>query len=152
MDTNEELSARIDALLLRVDASESILAIHALKARYAGVVDARFSHGQVVADDRLAELAREASSLFTEDGVWDGGPGLGIARGRAEIAARLAEPTLVFSRHFFVNPRIMVEGDRAPGDGTCCVRAPVPMGSRCGCPATRTTPTPGWTGSGSMTR
>ena len=115
MDTNEELSARIDALLLRVDASESIQAIHALKARYAGVVDARFSHGQVVADDRLAELAREASSLFTEDGVWDGGPGLGIARGRAEIAARLAEPTLVFSRHFFVNPRIMVEGDRATG-------------------------------------
>jgi hypothetical protein len=35
--------------------------------------------------------------------------------GRPAIAARLAEPTLTFSRHLFVKPRLEVEGDRALG-------------------------------------
>ena len=87
-----------------------MLALHDLKARYGDLVDARFSRGAVVAPDRLAELAGRAAALFTEDGVWDGGPGLGVARGREEIAARLASPTLVFSRHLFVRPRIHVDG------------------------------------------
>ena len=63
----------------------------------------------------LALLARQAAGLFTEDGVWDGGPALGVARGRDEIAARLAEPTLVFSRHLFLRPRIEVTGEVATG-------------------------------------
>jgi SnoaL-like domain len=53
--------------------------------------------------------------LFTEDGEWNGGPVLGVARGRRAIAARLAEPTLTFSRHFFVRPRITVTGASAVG-------------------------------------
>ena len=40
---------------------------------------------------------------------------LGVARGRDEIAARLAASTLVFSRHLFVKPRLDVDGDRATG-------------------------------------
>jgi len=113
MATIEELDARIDALARRVDAAESVLAIQALKARYGEVVDARFTRGRAVGSERMADLVGQAAALFTEDGVWDGGPGLGVARGRAEIAARLAEPTLVFSRHLFVKPRIEVDGDRA---------------------------------------
>ena len=84
MSTIEELSGRVDDLARRVGDAESVLAIHALKARY-------------------AEL------------VWDGGPALGVAEGRAAIADRLARPTLVFSRHLFVSPRITVDGDRATG-------------------------------------
>jgi len=111
--TNEELGARIDDLARRVEAAESVLAVQQLKARYAALVDARFARGRVVERGRLAEVAAAAADLFTGDGVWDGGPGLGVARGRVEIAARLAEPTLVFSRHLFVSPRIEVDGDRA---------------------------------------
>ncbi len=115
MATNEELGARIDGLARRVDTAESTLALYELKARYAGLVDARFERGAVVARPRLDGLAAAAAELFTEDGVWDGGPTLGVARGRTAIAARLAEPTLVFSRHLFVQPRLVVEGDRATG-------------------------------------
>jgi len=113
MTTIEELTERVDRLAARVDAAESVLAIQSLKARYGELVDARFTRGGPLEADRLAEAAGRAAALFTEDGVWDGGPGLGVVRGRAAIAARLAEPTVVFSRHLFVKPRIEVDGDRA---------------------------------------
>jgi len=115
MTADADLAARLDELARRVDAAESVLALHDLKSRYAGLVDARFARGAVVDRDRLGGLAAEAAACFTEDGVWDGGPALGVARGRDEIAARLAEPTLVFSRHLFVQPRLAVDGDRATG-------------------------------------
>ena len=100
-----------------MDAAESTLALHELKSRYASLVDARFRRGAVVGRARLDAVAGAAAALFTEDGVWDGGPALGVARGREAIAARLAEPTLVFSRHLFVQPRLAVDGDRASGPG-----------------------------------
>ena len=48
MSTIEELSGRVDDLARRVGAAESVLAIHALKARYAELVDARFTKGRAV--------------------------------------------------------------------------------------------------------
>lgn len=113
--TDDGIDDRLGRLERRLDAAESVLAIQDLKARYAELVDARFVRGTIVDPGTLTALARRTAALFCEDGTWDGGPGLGIARGRAEIAARLAEPTLVFSRHFFVGPRIVVDGDRATG-------------------------------------
>ena len=38
---------------------------------------------------------------------------LGVAIGRAEIAAKLASPTVSFARHWFVQPAITTEGDQA---------------------------------------
>ncbi len=113
MPTTEELAAELAALRRRVDASESVLAIQELKARYGDLVDARFARGRVVDDDRLTELTDAIAALFTEDGIWDGGPGLGSVQGRDAIAARLRAPTLTFSRHLFTSPRIEVEEDRA---------------------------------------
>ncbi len=109
----EELAGEVAALRRRVEASESVLAIHSLKARYGELVDRRFARGHVVGPALLARLADEAATLFTEDGVWDGGPGLGSATGRRAIADRLGSPTLDFSRHLFVKPRIEVDGERA---------------------------------------
>jgi hypothetical protein len=113
--TDHGSDARLERLERRLDAAESVLAIQEMKARYADLVDARFERGAVVATDRLDALAHQAAALFTEDGVWDGGPVLGVARGREEIAARLAAPTLVFSRHFFMAPRIDAVDDTATG-------------------------------------
>ena len=115
MSTLEELSAEVTALKQRVAASESVLLIQALKARYGELVDNRFSAGSVVDDTTLARVADDVAALFTPDGVWDGGPGLGTATGRPAIAARLGQPTLVFSRHYFLNPRIVVTGETATG-------------------------------------
>ena len=113
MATLEELQRQVAELRERVDATESVQAIHSLKARYAELVDARFSKGALVPAARLDEAAAGIAALFTEDGVWDGGPALGVATGRDEIAARMREPTLLFSWHFFLKPRIEVSGDTA---------------------------------------
>jgi hypothetical protein len=113
MDTVEDLGRELDALRRRVDATESVLQIQELKARYGELVDSRCAGGALVAPDQLEGIGREIAALFTEDGVWDGGAALGQAVGRDDIAARLAAPTLDFSRHLFVKPRISVEGDRA---------------------------------------
>ena len=77
MTTVAELSAEVAALRLRVESSESVLAIQSLKARYGELIDQRFSTGAVVDDDSLIRIADAVASLFTPDGVWDGGPGLG---------------------------------------------------------------------------
>jgi hypothetical protein len=113
MPTMEEFAEELARLTARVETSESILQIHALKARYAELVDRRFSKGRVVEGAMLASTALEIAELFTHDGVWDGGPGLGVATGRAAIIDRLEHPTLTFSRHLFVKPVIEVRGDRA---------------------------------------
>jgi len=113
MVTLEELAAEVASLQTRLATAESILAIQDLKARYGDLVDQRFSAGAVVDPTTLARVADAVASLFTRDGVWDGGPGLGIASGRYAIADRLRDPTLTFSRHFFLNPRINVDGPTA---------------------------------------
>jgi len=109
------VAARLDALEDRVARAESVLAIQAMKARYAELVDARFVRGAVVDAPTLADLARRIAALFTVDGVWDAGPGLGRAVGRSAITAALAAPTLSFSRHLFTNPRIVSDGALATG-------------------------------------
>jgi hypothetical protein len=121
----EDLAAEVAALRARVetveqlagrlDRAESVLAINELKARYAELVDARFVRGRPAEPEVVASRAAAAAALFTEDGTWDGGPTLGVAQGRTAIAERLAAPTLVFSRHLFLAPRIAVDGDRATG-------------------------------------
>jgi hypothetical protein len=113
MPTTDELAAELADLRRRVDAAEAVLEIQALKARYGELNDDRFVAGRVVDDATLRRLAGEIADLFTADAVWDGGRGLGRVTGRAAIADRLARPTLDFSRHLFVKPRISVDGDRA---------------------------------------
>jgi hypothetical protein len=114
MATVDDLAAEIAALRGRVERAEAALAIHALKARYAQLVDERYVRGAVASTELLAARAEAIAATFTEDGVWDGGPALGVSRGRAEIAARMRAPTLSFSWHFFVKPQIEVQAvDRA---------------------------------------
>jgi len=104
-----ELRQELSALRDRVTATEAVLAIHALKAEYGELVDRRFALGAIVAPAVLDGVVRSIAELFTEDGVWDGGPVLGTATGRDEIASRLRNPSLIFSRHLFLKPRIAVD-------------------------------------------
>jgi hypothetical protein len=114
MATLEELAAEVAELRKRVEHAEAVLAIHNLKARYAQLVDERYARGSVASPEIVAARAEAIAALFTQDGEWDGGPTLGVARGRAEIAARMRAPTLSFSWHYFVKPLITVHApDRA---------------------------------------
>jgi hypothetical protein len=109
----DELNRQVAELRVRLEAAEAAQAIQNLKARYAQLVDERYVRGKVAPEERVAAIAEQIAALFTADGVWDGGPALGVSTGRAEIAARMRAPTLVFSWHFFLKPQIHVEGDRA---------------------------------------
>lgn len=105
-------AAAIERLEARLRALEDAEAIRRLKARYADLVDARYERGAPKPADALAPLADAIAALFAEDAVWEGGA-LGTCSGRAAIRDRMAQPTLLFSRHYFVNPQIDVAGDRA---------------------------------------
>jgi hypothetical protein len=109
----KELEQKVASLEARLEAAEAVHAIQNLKARYASLVDARYERGRPLEGEQLAAVARRIAELFSEDGVWDGGKALGVARGRQEIAARMREPTLLFSWHYFLKPEIRVDGDRA---------------------------------------
>ena len=56
-----------------------------------------------------------SADLFTEDGVWDGSPGLPVARGRREIGELFARFTSLFpmAYHAVMNPIVEIEGDAA---------------------------------------
>jgi len=113
MSDVDDLRSEISELRGRVEAAEAVSAIQNLKGTYAQLVDDRYSRGKVVEDARLDKAARGIAELFTEDGVWDGGKALGVSTGREEIADRMRKPTLLFSWHYFLKPRIHVQGDRA---------------------------------------
>ena len=113
MSSLEALTQEVKELRRRVEDAEAVLEIQNLKGRYAQLVDARFARGKVLDAGPLDEVAREIASLFTEDGIWDAGPPLGVAEGRAAIAERMRKPSLRFSWHYFLKPRIHVDGDRA---------------------------------------
>ena len=131
MAETEELERRVLALEARLACVEDVEAIKRLKARYGALVDSRFEKGDTVAPERLDAIAYEIALLFSEDAVWDGGKGLGLCTGRAEIQARLAKPTMKFTWHYFVKPQIEVDGDTARADwdifSPCTTRDDRPM-------------------------
>lgn len=111
----EALQQRIDQLSARLAKVEDVQAIHNLKSHYGALADARYGPNGVVGREELERIADALAALFSEDAVWDGGAGLGVCQGREAIRKRFLEPTLRFSWHYFVKPRIEVEGDRATG-------------------------------------
>ena len=110
-----------------MDATEAVLALQQLKARYGELVDRRFERGRVIDAPLLDALASEIAALFTEDAEWDGGHTLGVARGRSAIAERLRRPSLDFSWHISPKPPGPPSTASKPGDGgTSCARAGAP--------------------------
>lgn len=110
-----DLEAKLRALESRVDALDAVHAITNLKARYAALVDARYTLDGPKEPAEVARIADRIVELFSEDAVWDGGEKLGEWKGRAEIRKRFLEPTLHFTLHYFVKPILDVQGDRACG-------------------------------------
>jgi len=86
----------------RIARLEAIEAIKQLKATYCSLCDDGYPA------DALAEL-------FLPDGVWDGGPGLGLIQGRKALADffRSVPPRKPWAAHLVMNPLIEVNGDHA---------------------------------------
>ena len=91
----EELERRLQVL-------EDVEAIRKLKARYSQVLDG-FSKENV-------------ETLFTEDGVWDlDQRGRFVGRQAIKEFSKKLPEALPFCVHYFVQPTIVVEGQRAKG-------------------------------------
>lgn len=107
---------RVEALERRLAKVEGHQAILNLKSEYGALADARYTRKGPRSQAEIDPLADRLAKLFTEDGVWDGGSELGRCRGRDAIRDRFRQPTLHYSWHFFVKPRIEIDGLRAQGD------------------------------------
>jgi len=108
----EELGGRIQALEKRMHALEDLQAIKKLKARYGELADER---SRVKEKEELEVIASEMAKLFTEDGVWDGGEVFGIRKGRKEIYEYFRQPAWKLGLHYFMNPHVTIEGNKARG-------------------------------------
>jgi hypothetical protein len=94
----------LEDLAKRVQVLEDIEAIKRLKARYSAYCDNQYD-------------ADGIASLFTEDGVWDGGDVFGKSMGQEKIRKFFsgAAKLLPFALHYVMNPIIEVEGNKAKG-------------------------------------
>ena len=101
----------------RVRRLEDHDAIRQLKAFYAYCADAKYTddhHRRPQAE--IDAITRRQVSVFTDDGVWDGGQQFGRAEGREAIYEHLRRGGWSFALHYFVNPLIHVDGDAAEAE------------------------------------
>ena len=115
MSDVKALEERIERLEGRLSVAEAVQDICRLKARYGELVDARYTPEGPKNAVELRDLAAQIAALFAEDAVWDGGSTLGLCEGRDAIEGRFREPTMDFTWHFFVKPKIKVEDGEASG-------------------------------------
>jgi len=100
----------------RIRQLEDIEAIRALKAKYSMHADEKYTDDhQLRSEEEREAIAGEQASVFTEDAIWDGGAQFGVLRGKKAIHASLRSIGWKFAMHYFVNPVIEVNGDRATG-------------------------------------
>jgi len=98
----------------RIRRLEDIEAIRHLKARYAEYADEKYTDDhRRKPQDELDRIGRLQAGLFTEDAVWDGGEHFGLCEGREAIYAFVRKGGWSFAMHYFLNPRIDIEGDTA---------------------------------------
>lgn len=103
--------APLDPRLVRLlDGQE----IRDLKARYAAAADAKYGPDRRRLDaEAIDRAARVQADCFTEDAIWEGGSFGGDRIGREALFAFFRDPPWRFTRHFYLTPRIDLDGDMA---------------------------------------
>jgi len=89
-------------LLKRIEYLEDVEEICQLKYEYCAACDDKHNADRILA-------------IFTEDGIWDGGP-FGYAKGHKEIwdlFHNTHSPNILMSQHNVGNPIIKIDGDTA---------------------------------------
>jgi hypothetical protein len=113
--TPTESASSLEQRIRRLEDHDAILG---LKAFYARCADEKYTddHRRKPQPEIDAITRRQVDAVFTEDAVWDGGPQFGTIRGREAIYDHLRLGGWSFSMHFYVNPVIALDGDRAEAD------------------------------------
>src|SRR5690606_5282477 len=111
------MMASLSTLEQRLEDLEAVIAIQALKARYACLADQKYTDArQRQPVEVMARVARLQAACFTEDAVWEGGAGFGDALvGRDRIERWFNTSPWCFAMHFYGSPEISVEGASAKG-------------------------------------
>lgn len=104
-----------DSIEDRLRRLEDFEAIRSLKAFYAKCADSKYTddHRRKPQAEIDAITRRQVDTVFTQDAVWDGGPQFGEIRGRDAIYEHLRAGRWSFSMHYFLNPHIELDVDRA---------------------------------------
>jgi len=94
---------------------EDFEAIRQLKGYYAWACDAKFNdQHQTLSQAEIDDLIRPmVDAVFTEDATWTTGPATGVFIGREAIFNRLRQSNWTFAMHYYMNPLIRLDGDRA---------------------------------------
>ena len=105
----------MESLEERVRRLEAIESIKRMKAHYARCADAKYTDDhRRKPQDEIDRIAREQTSVFTEDAIWDNGL-FGRFEGKSAIRDFLRATPWKFSVHMYMNPLIEVHGDTATG-------------------------------------
>jgi ketosteroid isomerase-like protein len=108
----------------RIQALEDREELVKLKARYVNLNDGGWAGPTHTDPSAVADL-------FVEDGIWDGSPHTGYAKGRADIISLFEKfRTVKFIVHYVTNPLIEVAGDTATGHWHALVTSTMPDDSR----------------------
>jgi hypothetical protein len=119
-NTNER---RLDDLEKRLRVVEDREAIVKLKATYVNLNDGGWK-------GPTHQYPEEVARLFTADGIWDGRPDIGYARGTEDIKRLFGEfQVMPFIIHYVTNPLIEIDGDEASGHWHAIVTANLPDSS-----------------------
>ena len=119
----DALESRLATLEKRLQVVEDREAIIKLKATYVNYNDGGWEGPTHCFPDEVAEL-------FTEDGIWDGRPGVGYAAGREDIRRLFRDfQVMPFIIHHVTNPLIEIDGDSATGHWHAIVTANLPDGT-----------------------
>jgi hypothetical protein len=99
----------------RLRRMEDFEAIRQLKAFYAKSADSKYTddHRRKPQAEIDAITRRQVDTVFTEDGIWDGGTQFGAIHGREAIYQHLRSGRWSFSLHYFIHPHIEIDGDTA---------------------------------------
>lgn len=102
----------LEERLNRMEAAEEI---RWMKAYYAQVCDDKFTDAHVPRPQAEidAMMRPMVERVFAEDATWAGFPDGRIVQGREAIFQRLRLSAWSFAMHYYVNPMIEVQGDRA---------------------------------------
>ena len=92
----------------RIARLEAVEAIHALKARYARLADAKYTSSHERASEAVwRETANAQAACFTSDARWFGGAQFGgTIGGRAALAEWFIRSPWRFAMHYYVAPQL----------------------------------------------